>query len=123
MKFIIRLLVIAVLCFITAQFMPWWSIIICASLVSFFLPGNNFNVFLSGFLGAGLLWLVMAWKVDMEVASIMSNKIVQLFPIEDTSMLVIITGILGGLVGGFAAFTGNSFRLIFIKKKKASIYA
>ena len=122
MKFIVRLIVISLSCFITAQFMPWWSIIVCSILISFLVPGNNFNAFLSGFLGVGLLWLIMAWKIDIETASIMSSKIVQLFPVSDANMLVILTGVLGGLVGGFSAYTGNSFRQIFMKKKKVSLY-
>lgn len=123
MKFIIRLLVISLTCFLTAQFMPWWSIIWCAAIVSFIVPGSNFNAFLSGFLGVGLLWLVTAWKIDVETNSIMSSKIVQLFPIDDASMLIIFTGFLGALVGGLSAITGNSFKQIFIKKKKESLYA
>lgn len=123
MIFIIRLILISITCFVAGLFYPWWSIILCTVIVSFFMPGNNFNAFLSGLLGVGLLWLIMAWKVDISVNSIISSKIVQLFPpIDDTMTLVIATGILGGITGGLSAFTGNSFRQIFMRKKKKSIY-
>ena len=122
MKFIIRLLIISLSCFLTAQFLPWWSIIYCAAFAAFIIPGSNFNAFLSGFLGVGLLWLIAAWKIDVETDSIISSKIVQLFPVEEVSMIIILTGVLGAIVGGFSAVTGNSFKQIFFKKKKESLY-
>lgn len=96
---------------------------VSAGIVSFFLPGGNFNAILSGLLGAGLVWLVMAWKVDIETQSIMSQKIIQLFPVDDTNMLILIVGALGGIIGAMGAFTGNSFRQLFIRKKEKSFYS
>ncbi|MEQ6120923.1 hypothetical protein [Reichenbachiella sp. MALMAid0571] len=123
MIFILRLILISVSCFAVGTIMPWWSVILCSVIVSFFLPGHNFNAFLSGFLGVGLLWMVMAWKFDMESGSNMSNKMTELFKIDDPILLIVGTGVIGALAGGFAAFTGNSFRQIFIKKKKPSFYS
>ncbi len=123
MIFLVRLVIIAIMCYALGPVMPWWIVSVCAFVVSFFLPGNNFNAFLSGFLGVGLLWMVMAWKFDMEAGSHMSNKIAQLFQLDDPMYLILGTGAIGAIVGGFSAFTGNSFRQIFIKKKKASLYS
>jgi hypothetical protein len=122
MKFIIRIILIGVICYFTANLLPWWSIAIVAATVSFLLPGNGFNVWLSGFLGVGLLWMAMAWKVDTESASIMSQKILELFPIKELGLLVITTGAIGGTVGAFSALTGSLFRKLFMKKKKKSYY-
>ncbi len=123
MLFITKLVLIGVLGLIVSFILPWWGLMVVAFLITFLMPGNNFNAFLSGFLGAGLVWMVMAWKIDVETASIMSQKIVQLFPVNDTNMLVIITGLIGGLSGGLGAFTGNSFRQLFLKKKEKSFYS
>ena len=123
MTFLIRLILISLASYALGYTMPWWSIIVCAVVVSFFLPGNNFNAFLSGFLGVGLLWMVLAWKVDMQTGSNISVKIAQLFQVDQSNLLIIGTGVVGALVGGFSAFTGNSFRQIFIKKKKKSLYS
>lgn len=97
---------------------------ICSFVISFIIQGNNINAFISGFLGIGLLWMVMAWKLNVETNSIMSSKVVQLIEVvDDPNTLIIVTGIIGGMVGGFSAFSGNSFRQIFIKKKKPSLYS
>ncbi|MEP2026880.1 MAG: hypothetical protein ABJH98_08845 [Reichenbachiella sp.] len=123
MLFLFRLILISVVTYLLALVAPWWSAILCAAVITFFLPGNNFNAFLSGFMGVGLIWMVMAWKVDVETNSIMSQKMVELFPVDEVNMLIIISGVIGGLAGALGAFSGNSFRQIFIKKKEKSFYA
>jgi|AntAceMinimDraft_12_1070368.scaffolds.fasta_scaffold05873_3 hypothetical protein len=122
MVFILRLVLIAISCYGLGYIMPWGSIVVAAVVISFFLPGHNFNAFLSGFLGVGLLWMVMAWKFDMESGSNMSTKIIDLFPIDDHILLILATGFIGAIAGGFSAITGNTFRQLFIKKKKQSFY-
>lgn len=123
MIFLFRLILIAGLTYVTGLFAPWWSAIICAALMAFILSGNNINAFLSGFMGVGLVWMVLAWKVDIETGSIMSQKMVQLFPVDDTNMLIIISALVGGISGALGAFTGNSFRQLFVKKKEKSFYS
>lgn len=123
MIFLFRLVLISVLTYSTALFTPWWSAIVCAAMIAFFMPGNNFNAFLSGFMGVGLVWMVMAWKVDIETGSIMSLKMVNLLPVNDGNMLIIVTAVIGGVSGALGAFTGNSFRQLFIKKKEKSFYS
>ncbi|SMD39035.1 hypothetical protein SAMN04488029_4014 [Reichenbachiella faecimaris] len=122
MLFIFRLILIAVLTYLIAMMAPWWSAILCAAIVAFFLPGNNFNAFLSGFMGVGLIWMVMAWKLDVETNSIMSQKMVELFPVDEVNMLIIASAIIGGLAGALGAFSGNSFRQMFVRKKEKSFY-
>ncbi|MFY0652733.1 MAG: hypothetical protein JXQ96_11895 [Cyclobacteriaceae bacterium] len=122
MIFILRLILIAFACYLAGILMPWWSVILCSIIISFFLPGHSFNAFLSGFLGVGLLWMVMAWKFDMEAGSNMSSKMTEIFKLDDPIYLIIVTGVIGAILGGFSALTGNTFRQVFIKKKKVSFY-
>lgn len=123
MIFLLRLILIALFSLLISMLFPWWSAILSSAIIAFILKGNNFNAFLSGFLGVGLVWMVTAWKIDIETNSILSLKIVTLFPFEDKNMLVVLTGVIGGVAGGLGAFLGNSFRLLFVKKKKTSFYS
>ena len=123
MQFIIKILIITLLGYLCSMFMPWWTLIIMTALVTFVIPGNNFNAFLSGFLAIGLLWLIMAWKTDIETESVISSKVVVLFGKEDVNILILATGLVGALAGGLGAFTGNSFRQLFLKKKEKSFYS
>lgn len=123
MVFIFRLILISTLTYLFGLITPWWTVMVAAAIVAFLIPGNNFNAILSGFMGAGLIWMVLAWKVDVETNSIMSSKMIELFPADDINMLIIVTATIGGVAGALGAFTGNSFRQIFIKKKEKSFYS
>lgn len=123
MLFIFRLILISVFTYLLGMIAPWWSAILTAAVIAFLMPGNNFNVFLSGFMGVGLIWMVMAWKLDVETSSIMSEKMIALFPMDEVNMLIIATAIVGGLAGALGAFSGNSFRQMFIRKKEKSFYS
>lgn len=113
---------IAGLGFFASNMLGWWSIAVVAFLIAFFLHGNNFPSFLSGFLGAGLLWMGYAWMIDAETNQIMSKQIAPLLQNLEPIVLIIVTGVVGALLGGFGAVTGNSLRLIFVKKKKSGLY-
>lgn len=112
MKFIAKIIVIAGLSYIAELFFPWWSVVVCAFLVNFLLPTKGFNAFLSGFLGVGLLWLMFAWAIDADTNSILSAKVAMLFQLSSSSLMVAVTGLVGGITGGFAALTGSLLRNI-----------
>jgi len=67
--------------------------------------------FLSGFLGVFLLWAGLAWWIDSKNNSILSERIAHVLPLGGNSMLLIlVTGLVGGLVAGFAALSGAYLR-------------
>lgn len=96
---------------------------IAAFLICYLLHGSGFSAFNSGFLGGGIVWLGVSFKIDLDTASIMTEKIVQLFPFSDGTQLIILAGVIGALTTGFSAQAGNSFRQIFIKKVSKSFYS
>jgi len=102
--------------------MPWWILILISFVVGFIIYGNGFNVFVSGFLSGTALWLTYAWFLDFMTESILSAKLVLLFPVDESFMLIVVSGIIGGLAAGLGATTGNSLRLLFVKKKKKGFY-
>ncbi|HEY0356637.1 MAG TPA: hypothetical protein VGC29_10555 [Flavisolibacter sp.] len=111
MKLIVSILLIAALGFIAGIFLPWWSIAIVAFLVALLIPQHIGLGFLSGFLGIFIMWAIVATWIDIKNQGILSNKIAQLLPLGGSSvLLVLVTAIVGGLVGGFAAMAGSSLR-------------
>ena len=122
MKLIFRIILIAGIGFFASNMLGWWSIAVIAFVIAFLLYGNNFASFLSGFLGAGLLWMGYAWMLDVETNQIMSQQMASVLQQSEPIILVIATGVIGALLGGFGAVTGNSARLIFIKKRKSGLY-
>ncbi len=82
---------------------PWWTMAIGAFLVGFVFSNTGFKSFVAGFLAIGLLWLGMALFIDNVTQSILTERVAQLFPIN----IFAVTGIAGGLIGGFASMTGS----------------
>ena len=118
MKFIL----IVVLTAGAQWFLPWWSIMAIAFLVGFGLPASGINSFLAGFLGVGFLWAGYAYWIDQETASILTNKITALFQLQSNALLILLTGVVGGLAAGFGALSGTLFRKIFQRQKRSSNY-
>jgi hypothetical protein len=111
MKFILSILLIAVLSFLAGLFLPWWSIAIIAFAIALLIPQKLSLSFLSGLLGIFILWTVVALWIDIENGSILSHKISELFKLGGSSiLLILVTALIGGLVGGFAAMAGSSLR-------------
>ena len=111
MRFLLSLLLITTLGFLAGLFLPWWSIALVAFVVALLIPQSIGAGFLSGFLGIFLLWAVIATWIDIANDSILSAKVSQLLPLGGSSIiLILVTALVGGLVGGFAAMAGSSLR-------------
>lgn len=111
MRFLLATLLTAALAYLAGMFLPWWSIAIVAFAVAFFLVPNIGAGFLSGFTGIFILWGLLALWIDIKNESILTHKIAQLFPLGGSSvLLIVITALVGALVGGFAAMAGSSLR-------------
>lgn len=123
MKLLARLLLVMILTYFLSLYLPWWVVFAVSFLVGFTIHGNGLNVFIASFLGAGLVWMLYAWYLDINTQRILSEKVVELFPFEDAMLLIVATGLIGGLCGGFGGLTGNSFRQLFLKKKQKSFYS
>ncbi|MFN2438058.1 MAG: hypothetical protein ABR503_02585 [Chitinophagaceae bacterium] len=111
MRFILSLLLIILLSFIAGIYLPWWSIAIVAFGVALLIPQSISKSFLAGFVGIFLLWAILAFWIDAKNESILSQKIAQLFSLGNSSFaLILVTALIGALVGGFAAMSGSSLR-------------
>ena len=111
LKYLLSIIVTALLAFVFGIYMPWWGIAIAAFLVSAAIPQKPSFSFLSGFLGVFLLWEVLAWWIDNKNNGILSQKVASLFKLGNSSvLLIVITSIIGALVAGFAAVAGSYLR-------------
>ncbi len=110
-KYVLSILVTAVLAFVSGLYMPWWGIAIAAFLVSTAIPQKPAFSFLSGFLGVFLLWEVLAWWIDNKNNGILSQKVASIFSLGGSSvLLIVVTSVIGALVAGFAALAGSYLR-------------
>ena len=111
MKFLAAILLTVLLSFIAGLYFPWWSIAGIAFLIALLVHQKAGKAFLSGFLGIFLLWAGLAWWIDMKNNGVLSKKIASVLPLGGNAIAIIaLTGIIGGLVAGFAAMCGSYLR-------------
>jgi len=111
LKYVLSIVVTALLAFVLGLYLPWWGIAVAAVLVSAAIPQKPTFSFLSGFLGVFLLWEVLAWWIDNKNNGILSQKVAALLGLGNSSvLLIVITSIVGALVAGFAALAGTYLR-------------
>ncbi len=111
MKFLAAIILTTLLAFISGLFLPWWGIAIAALLVALVINQSAGKAFLSGFLGVMLLWQGLSWWININNQGVLAKKIALILPLGgNTVYLIILTGIVGGLVAGFAAMSGSFLR-------------
>ncbi len=113
MKFITAIILTALLAFISGllSFSPWWGFAVTSLIVALLVHQKAGKAFLAGFLGLFLLWGGLAWWIDMRNNGVLSQKIASVLPLGGNSiLLIVVTGIAGGLVAGFAAMSGSYLR-------------
>ncbi len=108
MKFIISILLMAVLSFTACLYLDWWSIAITCFIVAAFIHQRPGIAFLTGFLSLFFLWACLSFWISNNNEHILAHKVsVLLLKTDNPYLLIIATGLIGGLVGAFASLTGS----------------
>ncbi|MDX2048048.1 MAG: hypothetical protein SFU87_14755 [Chitinophagaceae bacterium] len=116
MKFIVSVLLTALLAFAAGLYLPWWSIAIASFLVASVLYQKPLLSFLCGFTAIFLLWGILAWLRSAGNNHILAAKAsLLILKTENPVLLILVTGLIGAVTGGLAAWSGTLFRRI-IKK-------
>ena len=111
MRFIVSIIITAILSFIGGLWLPWWSIAIAAFITAALIHQSPVQSFLSGFLALFILWGGLAWWINMQNQGILSKKIAMILPLNGNSfLLIIVTAFVGAIVAGMAAISGCFLR-------------
>jgi hypothetical protein len=113
---IINILLILILTALSIPFSPWYFGAVIALVVTYFKP-SRLN-FILGFLGVGIAWLGYVLYFHFRNDGIITLKMAALFSESlgdwvNEPVLIIISVLIGGLVGGMGAMTGNQIKIAF----------
>ena len=112
MNFLRNTIIIAVVTFLAQLFLPWWIIAPIAFVLGYALSKNGTQAFFSAFLAVFSLWAVYALVIDIHNEHILSTRIAALFHLPNSTVLILVTGLVGGLVAGFSALSGRLIKNI-----------
>lgn len=111
MKFIVSLILIALLSFAACLYLPWWSIAIVSFLVTAFIPVKPLAAFFAGFTAIFILWLALAAWISSANEHVLAHKVSMLIlKMDNVGILMFVTALIGALVAGFGALTGSFVR-------------
>lgn len=105
----------AVFSFLACLYLPWWCIAVIVFLIAVIIPQKPGKTFLCAFIALFLLWAGLSFWLSYSNHNLLANKISLLvFNFESPVVLILLTGLIGGLVAGFAGLTGS-----FVRYKQA----
>jgi hypothetical protein len=111
MKFIVSIVLTALLSFEICLYMDWWAIAIAAFMVAIFIHQKPAKSFLTGFIALLILWGGLSWWIDIKNEHVLSHKMAALLPFGGSVfMMILVTALIGGLVAGFASMAGSYLR-------------
>lgn len=114
-------IIIFILTAIFQVFAPWWVIALIPFLVSSWRPADARAAFLTGFAAIGVLWFSYGLYLHVNSEGSMSNRIAEIFSLPGGMVLLAVTTLVGGLVGGMAGLSGYFVRqLVEIKPETIS---
>jgi uncharacterized membrane protein YhaH (DUF805 family) len=108
-------LVILILSFASGYFLPWWVVAIAAFLTAFLIGKTSGQSFWSGFSAVFIVWTVLALFKSIPNDHILAKRVATLFQLPNWLLLLFITALIGGLVGGMSALSGVLLKKIFRK--------
>lgn len=107
-NFILSVLVIIVGAAALQPFFPWYIIAAVAFVTGYLIKQSALTSFLSGFTAIFLLWVVYAFILSNANNDLLAHKVAMLLPLSgNVHLLMLVTGIIGGVVSGFAALSGR----------------
>jgi len=93
---------------------PWWIIVIIAFVASLLMANRAAHAFGSGFSATFLAWLILSLFKSLPNEHQLAERVTQLFGLPHWTLLLLITCIIGGLVGGLSALSGFYIKQVFM---------
>ena len=103
-----------VLAYVLSLYLPWWSVMIAAIISGFLLPLKKGVVFFMPFVAVAILWIVQSYLLSSSNNFILAKKIATLLMLDGNStLLILVTGIAGGLAAGISGVLGKQISTFF----------
>jgi len=111
MKAFPRFILIVVLSYLGGLFLTWWTVAIAAFLVAVLIPLPPLRSFLNGFIAVFLLWLALAFFMDVRNDHILANRMSEMIlKVRNPFLIGLVSAIIGGITAGLGGLSGSFLR-------------
>lgn len=112
-KNIINFIATIILASIFSLVLPWWSVMTAALATALFIPLKKSAVFFVPFLAILVFWAVYSFMLSSANNFTLAKKISELLPLGGNPyILMLVTGVIGGLAAGITAIFGKELSAI-----------
>ncbi len=117
-KNLINFIATIVIALILSQFLLWWSVMVAGFTTSLFFSLKKSKVFFIPFLAIALFWMVYAFWLGNANDFTLAKKIAILLPLNGNPyLLILVTGLVGGIAAGIAGVFGKHCEMLFKDRK------
>jgi hypothetical protein len=110
---ILNFIATLVLAMVFSLFLPWWSVMLAAFITAVLMSLKGTAVFFIPFLAVFAFWTGYAFIKTSANDFTLAKKIAVLLPLDgNVYLLILVTGIVGGLAAGVAGIFGKQSRLL-----------
>lgn len=102
-------LLLLIISFALQWVLPWWILAIVAFALAFWLANRAAGAFWAGFGGISAGWLVLSLFFHLRNDGLLTSRVATLFTLPQPWLLLVVTAVVGGLVGG-----GGCFNRVFL---------
>lgn len=112
---------IVILCFLLQLILPWWIIVVIAFATCGIIGKTGRIAFWQSFLAIFLLWIGYALFKTIPNNNILASRVAVMLQVNLWWLVLLITGLLGGVVAGISGYCGYHFRIAMLAKKNQKI--
>ena len=118
MKVVFAFVLIIVLGFIAQLFLPWWLIAIVCFVVGLSFIDKTSQALSTGFFAVFLLWGLTALLKSYQNDFILVDRMGELLSLNSSWLVLLITALLGGIIGMLSTLSGYFLQTINDKPKR-----
>lgn len=121
MKFLLFTLLSALLVVFLNIVVPYWVVMIALAVLAVLIRPSVWGGFFGGGLGMGLAWLGRTVYISAVTSSTLPDKMGALMGLGSGLSLMVLTAVLGFILGGFSGLLGVMFRNL-VHSKRSDVY-
>ena len=121
MKFLLFTLLSALLVVFLNIVSPYWVVMIALTVLAGLIRPSVWGGFFGGGLGMGLVWLGQTVYISAVTSSTLPDKMGAIMGLGSGLNLMVLTAVLGFILGGFSGLLGVLFRNL-VQKKRRYVY-
>lgn len=115
-----KIALIALIASLSQLVLPWWTIAVIPFAVDQIGKSRPYWSFSAGFYGISIYWMAIAFVLDYRNSHLLATRMLKIFGLPNYYiLLILLTGLIGGIIGGLSAISGAYFQEAFRKQKAA----